>query len=42
MILEYMIYFLKYPITFNDDLNTTEPKIYEILPSIPQTQFSVA
>ena len=40
MILEYMINFL-YIYLFYHDLNTAEPKIYEILPSMPQPQFSV-
>ena len=40
MILEYMINFLKY--LFRNDLNIADPQIYEILPSMLQTQFSVA
>ena len=39
MILEYMINFLEY--SFHHDFNIAEHKIYEILPSMPQAQFSV-
>ena len=35
-----MINFLQY--LFHHDLNIAEPKIYEILPSMTQTEFSVA
>ena len=37
MILENMINY-----SFHHDLNTAEPKILGILPSMPQTQFSIA
>ena len=40
MLLEYMINFLLY--SLHHDLNMAESKIYEILLSMPQTQFSVA
>ena len=40
MIRENNINVLEY--SFHHDLNTAEPKIDEILPSMPQPQFSVA